>query len=72
MNDDIKYIQNTLWVMYKDFSVDFNMRKYSEQAADLCKRYKDNPLMLNFCQNLVITWTPVINTMAEEHREGAA
>ena len=72
MNDDIKYIQNTLWMMYKEFENDFDMKKYNDQAINLCRRYKEEPVMLNFCQNLTISWAPIINEMGRKHREEAA
>lgn len=70
MDNDIKYIQNTLWAMYKEFTSDFDVKKYTDQATSLCKKYKNNPTMLNYCQNLVVSWTPVINEMAEQYRKG--
>ena len=71
MEDDIKYIQNTVWSMYKVFSSNYNMVEYNNQALELCRKYKDNAKMLSFCQNLIITWAPVINGMMEEHKESA-
>lgn len=71
MEDDIKYIQNTVWSMYKVFSSNYNMVEYNNQAFELCRKYKDNAKMLSFCQNLIITWAPIINRMMEEHKESA-
>lgn len=71
MEDDIKYIQNTVWSMYKVFSSNYNMVEYNNQALELCRKYKDNAKMLSFCQNLIITWSPIINGMMEEHKESA-
>lgn len=71
MEDDIKYIQNTVWSMYKVFSSNYNMVEYNNQALELCRKYKDNAKMLSFCQNLIITWAPVINDMMEEYKESA-
>lgn len=71
MEDDIKYIQNTVWSMYKVFSTNYNMVEYNNQALELCRKYKDNAKMLSFCQNLIITWSPIINGMMEEHKESA-
>ena len=72
MYNDIKYIMNTLWAMYKKFESDFDVKSYTDQAACLCRKYKDNAPMLNFCQNQVISWTPVINLMSEKHRKESA
>lgn len=63
MKNDIKYIQNYIWDMYKDFDKDLNIIKFQNRAEELCKKYKNNQLLLNFCQNLIISWTPVINQM---------
>lgn len=61
MNNDIKNIYNTLAVMYNEFIKDLDMKKYNESAVELCRRYKGNTMMLNFCQSLIITWAPLIN-----------
>lgn len=71
MDNDIKYIQNTIWAMYKAFSETHNMLEYNNQALELCRKYKNNEKMLSFCQNLIITWAPVINDMMEEYKESA-
>lgn len=70
MENDIKYIQNTLWVIYKEFLLDFNVREYTRKASELVHRYDGNKEMLLFSQNLVICWTPIINRLAENHRNG--
>lgn len=71
MEDDIKYIQNTVWSMYKGFSSNYNMVEYNNQALELCRKYKKNEKMLSFCQNLIITWAPIINGMMEERKGNA-
>ena len=71
MGDEIKYIQNTLWAMYKESEKSGNAKAYTDRAAELCKRYKDRPELLCFCQNLLISWTPIINMLAENCRNGA-
>lgn len=72
MENDIKYIQNTLWAMYKEFLTSYNVRRYTQQAVELRKKYDDNSFLSCFCQNMIISWTPVINRMAEEHRSEVA
>ena len=73
MENDIKYIQNTLWGIYKEFLIDHSVREYTRKASELVHKYDGNKEMLLFCQNLIICWTPVINRMAEVYRkEGAA
>lgn len=69
MHDAIKDIQNTIWVMYKEVEKTGNAKAYTDQAKELCKKYKERPELLVFCQNLVITWTPIINLLAEQHRK---
>lgn len=71
MENDIKYIQNTIWAMYKVFSENHNMVEYNNQALELCRKYRNNANMLSFCQNLIITWSPIINGMMEEYKESA-
>ena len=61
MNNDIKDIYNTLAVIYNDFMKDLDIERYTNRAAELSKKYKNNNLMSNFCDCLIITWTPVIN-----------
>ena len=68
MDEDIRYIYNTLAVMYKEFTKTYNIKAYTSQAMELCKKYKDRPELLAFCQNLVVTWTPIINLLAEKHK----
>ena len=61
MENDIKYIQNYIWEMYKDFNKELNVTNYENRAEALCEKYKDNQLLLSFCQNMFVSWTPVIN-----------
>lgn len=61
MNNDIKKIYNALAVMYNDFLKDLDMEQYNEKAQQLCREYKNNKIMLYFCQNLIFSWAPVIN-----------
>lgn len=72
MENDIKYIQNTLWAMYKEFLTSYNVRRYTEQAVELVHKYEGNRELLCFVQNLVICWTPIINGLAERHRSEVA
>lgn len=61
MNNDIKNIYNTLAVMYSDFLKDRDIKRYTKRAAELAESYSNNKMMLSFCENLIITWTPIIN-----------
>ena len=70
--EDIKHIQNTIWAMYKGYLADHDMRKYNQSAQKLAKEYlaKGDNQLLNYCQNLLISWCPIINGFAEEFRKG--
>ena len=61
MNNDIKNIYNTLAIMYSDFLKDLDMEKYNRRAVELSNEYSNNKIMFNFCQNLIVTWSPIIN-----------
>ena len=68
--EDIKHIQNTIWAAYKDFLSDHDMGKYNRRTGELAEEYqnKGDEQLLSFCQNLLISWCPVINGFAEEFR----
>ncbi|MBY0758545.1 hypothetical protein FLB61_05485 [Sellimonas caecigallum] len=65
MHEQIQDIQNSIWKAYKDFSLNHDMNKYNTDVQKIVKKYRSNPLMLNFCQNLIITWIPVINSIRD-------
>ena len=69
MHDAIKDIQNTLWMMYKDISTSGDMTAYNRQAKELVNKYSDYDDMCRFCQNMIITWAPVINSIHGEKKE---
>ena len=70
--DHIKYIQNTVWRMYEDFLLDHDMGKYNQKMGELARKYHDkgDRQLLSFCQNIAISWCPVINKFAEQFRGG--
>lgn len=70
--EDIKNIQNTIWTMYKDYLSDHDMEAYNRKMGELSKEYRDKGDMqlLSFCQNLLISWAPVINAFAKEFKKG--
>ena len=70
MESDIKYIYNTLAAMYMQFQTTHNMINYNNQATELRKKYHKKPILDNFCTNLIISWAPVINQLAEDYRNG--
>lgn len=69
---EIAHIQNTIWAMYKDFLSDHDMAAYNRKMGELTKEYYDkgDKQLLSFCQNILISWCPVINGFAEEFRKG--
>ena len=68
--EDIKHIQNTIWAMYKAYLADHDMKKWNEEMEKLTQEYykKGDEQLLSFCQNLLITWCPIISGFAEEFR----
>lgn len=66
----ILHIQNAIWEMYKDFLSDHDMAAYNRKMGELTKEYYDkgDKQMLSFCQDVLISWCPVINGFAEEFR----
>ncbi len=68
---EITHIQNMIWAMYKDFLADHDMREYNRKMGELAKEYqnKEDGQLLSFCQNILISWAPVINALAEEFRK---
>lgn len=70
MLDEVKNIQNTLWAMYKEYLLTHDMVNYNAQAEELCNKYHGQPILGSFCTNLVISWAPVINQLAEDYRNG--
>ena len=68
MHEKIQDVMNTAWKNYKDYRRSGDMRQYTKQMSALVEKYKDNPLLLQFAENMAITYAPVINAMAEEKR----
>lgn len=68
--EDIKYIQNAIWALYKNYLSDHDLAVYNRKIAELVSEVsnKGDKLLLSFCQNLLISWTPIINSFAEEFR----
>lgn len=70
--DCIKHIQNSIWTMYKDFLSDHDMVAYNRKMGELTNLYADkgDKQLLSFCQDVFISWCPIINEFAEEFRKG--
>lgn len=71
MENEIKYIYNALWFIYKEFTTTYSVKKYTEQAVELVHKYDGQRDLQCFVQNMVICFTPIINQMAEEHRNNS-
>ena len=69
---EIAHIQNTIWSIYKDFLSDHDMAAYNRKTGELTKEYYDkgNKQLLSFCQNILISWSPIINAFKEEFKSG--
>lgn len=67
-HDCIKNIQNTLWSLYKRFLVDKNIKGYTDKAAALVHEYDGKKDMMLFAQTLILSWVPVINSLAADFR----
>ena len=63
MEEDIKNIQNGFWKIYKRFTENKDMAEYNNSVRELVGKYKGDKFLFPFCQNLAITWAPVINKL---------
>lgn len=63
---EIVRIQNAVWGLYREFLADQDMGKYNRGKDELAKGYQDkgDRLLFEFCQNLLIDWSPVMNSFA--------
>ena len=68
MHEKIQDVMNTAWKNYKDYRRSGDMRQYTKQMSVLVEKYKGDSLLLQFAENMAITYTPIINAMAEEKR----
>lgn len=66
--EDIKNIQNTLWRIYKEFLEDHKVKAYTDKAAALVHEYDGKKDMMLFAQTLILSWVPVINSLAADFR----
>ena len=68
MHEKIQDVMNTAWKNYKDYRRSGDMRQYTKQMSALVEKYKGDSLLLQFAENMAITYAPIINAMAEEKR----
>lgn len=63
LKDGIKDIQNAFWKIYKKFTEDKNMLEYNKSVYVLLEKYRNDEFLFHFCQNLIITWAPIVNRL---------
>ena len=68
IHEKITDIQNAVWKAYKDFRESGDMLQYNKDVQAIVRKYTDDKHILNFAQNIIISWAPIINSMAEEKR----
>lgn len=61
MEANIKFIQNAIWNIYKQFLEDLSVPDFTKKCADMVNKFPMGSLERNFCTNLVLTYTPVVN-----------
>lgn len=59
MHEKIQDVMNTAWKNYKDYRRNGDMRQYTKQMSVLVEKYKDDPLLLQFAENMAITYATV-------------
>lgn len=66
---EIKYIQNDVWMMYKQFCSLRSVKEYTRNAGSLAYKFSGRKIC-SYCVDLILAWVPVINGLAEEFRRG--
>lgn len=69
--DSIKEIQNAVWVIWRQFLADRDVKKYTSNAAELTRKYKDGSIEKTFCQNLLFAYIPLVNDMKAKEKLSA-
>ncbi len=65
-------IQNSAWAAYREFLKGHQMPEYTQKAAALVKKYKNDKDMMLFAQTIILSWVPVINSLKQDFRNGGA
>ena len=65
---NMQAIQTELWCAYKACLVGGRAGVFTKRAAALVKRYEQDKALCSFCQNLIISWAPVITAVLQEQR----
>jgi len=63
-------IQNTAWAAYREFLKGHKVPEYTERSAALVEKYRDNRDMMLFAQTIILSWVPIINSLAEGFGNG--
>ena len=71
ITEHVMDIQNSAWAAYKAFLLSQNVKGYTEKAAALVHRYGGKKDMMLFAQTLILSWVPVINSLAKDFRDGS-
>lgn len=63
MHEKIRDIQNAFWKAYKDYANTFDKCKYENDVIKIENKYRENTLLFSFCQNMAVSWVPIINSL---------
>lgn len=64
---NVQDILNDVYPIYKQFHQDKDMAAYNEAIQQIAQKHKND-----FCTNLLLILTPVVNTEMEEYRKEAS
>lgn len=69
--NDIKYIQNTVVIIFKNYLPNRDMAEYNQKSAELVQKYraKGDKLLLEFCRDELMAYAKVVNAFADECRK---
>lgn len=66
MEEKIKDIYNAAWKIYKEYLADHNIAKFTDSAAELCKRYGNGT---DVC-GLMIWWSARVQGLHDAYLRG--
>lgn len=61
-DNKIKAIYNDCWKSFRQYTGDHDMAAYNGRSIGLMEQHKSS-----FCQNILLSFAPVVNTMHEEY-----
>ena len=64
MEERIKNMYNDAWKIYKDYLTSHNIAKFTDEAAELCKKYDNKP---DIC-NLLIWWSARVQGLHDKYK----